>query len=220
MVPQGVMGELHIGGNGIAKGYYNLNGESKESFLTINNVPYYKTGDYAILNFDGKIKLNGRIDNQIKLRGLRIEIGEVESSISRYPNIKLNVVVIKNINGEDHLCAYFTADEEINVNELKEYLKERLTKYMVPTVFMQLDEMPRTPNGKIAVRKLPKPKLDLDLVLPETRTEKTLFKIASCISKTVEFGVTDDLYTIGFTSLTLMKFNASVHDEILLIALI
>ena len=85
---------------------------------------------------------------------------------------------------------------------------------MVPTVFMQLDEMPKTPSGKIALKKLPKPKLDLELVLAETDVEKKLFEIASDISKTTEFGVTDDLYAIGFTSLTLMKFNASVHDEL------
>ena len=117
IVPQGVMGELYIGGNGIAKGYYNLDDESNESFLTINRIPYYKTGDYAIETPDGKIELKGRMDNQIKLRGLRIEIGEVESNISKYPNINENVVVIKKINNEDHLCTYFTSEKKINSNE-------------------------------------------------------------------------------------------------------
>ena len=209
-VPQGVMGELYIGGNGVAKGYCNLD---DESFLTINKIPYYKTGDYAIETPDGKIELKGRIDNQIKLRGLRIEIGEVESNIAQYPNIKENIVVIKKINNEDHLCTYFTAENKINTSELKEFLKERLTKYMIPTVFMQLDEMPKTPNRKISIRELPKPKLDLELVPPQTETEKTLFKIASDISNTSEFGVTDDLYAIGFTSLTFMKLNAAIYNE-------
>ena len=213
IVPQGVMGELYIGGNGIAKGYYNLDDESNESFLTINRIPYYKTGDYAIETPDGKIELKGRIDNQIKLRGLRIEIGEVESNISKYPNINENIVVIKKINNEDHLCTYFTSEKKINSNELKEFLKERLTKYMIPTVFMQLDELPKTPNGKISIRELPKPKLNLELVPPQSETEKTLFKIASSISEITEFGVTDDLYAIGFTSLTFMKLNAAIYNE-------
>ena len=69
---------------------------------------------------------------------------------------------------------------------------------MIPTVFMQLDEMPKTPNGKISIKELPKPKLDLEMIPPQTETEKTLFEIASDISKTSEFGVTDDLYSIGF----------------------
>ena len=213
IVPQGVMGELYIGGNGVAKGYYNLDDESNESFLTINKTPYYKTGDYATEMPDGKIELKGRIDNQIKLRGLRIEIGEVESNISQYPNIKENVVVIKKINNVDHLCTYFTSEDEINTNELKKYLKERLTKYMIPTVFMQLDELPKTPNGKISIKELPKPKLDLEMIPPQTETEKTLFKIASDISNTSEFGVTDDLYAIGFTSLTFMKLNAAIYNK-------
>ena len=92
--------------------------------------------------------VKGRIDNQIKLRGLRIEIGEIESNIGQYPDIKQVAVVIKEINGHDHLCAYYTADSEIDRDDLKEYLKDRLTRYMVPTVFMQLDEMPQTPNRK------------------------------------------------------------------------
>ncbi|MBQ6443319.1 MAG: amino acid adenylation domain-containing protein [Methanosphaera sp.] len=213
ILPQKVMGELYIGGNNIAKGYYNLDEESNDSFLNINNISYYKTGDYAIETPDGEIKLKGRIDNQIKLRGLRIELGEVDSNISQYPNIKENVVVIKSINNEDHLCTYFTAEYEINTKDLKEFLKERLTRYMLPSVFMQLDEMPKTPNGKVSIKDLPKPKLDFELIAPETKTEKALFEIASSISKTTEFGITDDLYAIGFTSLTLMKFIAAIYKK-------
>lgn len=187
--------------------------KTEEVFLTINDIPYYRSGDYAIELPNGEIDIKGRIDNQIKLRGLRIEIGEIETNISQYPNIKQAVVVIKEINNNDHLCAYYTADEKIDSNDLKEYLKEKLTRYMVPTVFMQLDEMPQTPNGKTDLKKLPEPQLRLTLTLPETETEIRLHEIASSISKTKEFGTTDDLYAIGFTSLTLMKLNAKIYDE-------
>jgi len=213
LVPNGVMGELYIGGTGVGKGYYNMPEKTEEVFLTINDIPYYRSGDYAIELPNGEIDIKGRIDNQIKLRGLRIEIGEIETNISQYPNIKQAVVVIKEINNNDHLCAYYTADEEIDSNDLKEYLKEKLTRYMVPTVFMQLDEMPQTPNGKTDLKKLPEPQLRLTLTLPETETEIRLHEIASSISKTKEFGTTDDLYAIGFTSLTLMKLNAKIYDE-------
>ena len=119
LVPNGVMGELYIGGMGVGKGYYNMPEKTKEVFITINGIPYYRSGDYAIQMPNGEVAIQGRIDDQIKLRGLRIEIGEIESNISRYPGIKQNTVIIREINNNDHLCAYFTADGEIDINLLK-----------------------------------------------------------------------------------------------------
>ena len=88
--------------------------KTEEVFLEINGIPYYRSGDYAIELSNGEIDIKGRIDNQIKLRGLRIEIGEIESNIGKYSGIKQNVVIIKEINNNEHLCAYFTADDEID----------------------------------------------------------------------------------------------------------
>ena len=213
LVPNGVMGELYIGGVSVGKGYYNMPEKTEEVFLTINDIPYYRSGDYAIELPNGEIDIKGRIDNQIKLRGLRIEIGEIETNIGQYPDIRQAVVVIKEINNNEHLCAYYTANCEIDSDDLKEFLKDRLTRYMVPTVFMQLDEMPQTPNGKTDLKQLPAPQLRLSFTLPETETEIMLHEIASSISKTKEFGTTDDLYAVGFTSLSLMKLNARIYEE-------
>ncbi|WP_296860642.1 non-ribosomal peptide synthetase [uncultured Methanobrevibacter sp.] len=213
LLPKGVMGELYIGGTGVGKGYYNMPDKTKEVYLTINNIPYYRSGDYAIELPDGDIDIKGRIDNQIKLRGLRIEIGEIESNITRFPNIKNTVVAIKKINNSDHLCAYFTAETDIDINLLKRYLQSKLTKYMVPTVFMQIDEIPQTPNGKTDMKALPDPSLALDFVEPETKTEKLIFRLVSSLSSAEEFGITDDLYSLGFTSLTLMKLNSMIYNE-------
>ncbi len=213
LLPQGVMGELYIGGVGVGKGYYNMPEKTEEVYLTINGIPYYRSGDYAIELPDGDIDIKGRIDNQIKLRGLRIEIGEIESNISRFPNIKHVIVVIKEINNTEHLCAYFTAEEEIDIKLLKRYLQNKLTKYMVPSVFIQIDEMPQTPNGKTDLKALPEPSLSFNFVEPETETEKKIFELVSSLSSTEEFGITDDLYTIGFTSLTLMKLNSLIYNE-------
>ena len=116
-LPQGVMGELYIGGIGVGKGYYNMPEKTEEVYTSINDIPYYRSGDYAIELPNGELVVKGRIDNQIKLRGLRIEIGEIESNIGQYPNIKQNITVIKEINGYDHLCAYYTADEEIDISD-------------------------------------------------------------------------------------------------------
>ena len=213
LVPNGVMGELYIGGVSVGKGYYNMPEKTEEVFLTINDIPYYRSGDYAIELPNGEIDIKGRIDNQIKLRGLRIEIGEIETNIGQYPDIRQAVVVIKEINNNEHLCAYYTANCEIDSDDLKEFLKDRLTRYMVPTVFMQLDEMLQTPNGKTDLKQLPAPQLRLSFTLPETETEIMLHEIASSISKTKEFGTTDDLYAVGFTSLSLMKLNARIYEE-------
>ncbi|MBE6488728.1 MAG: amino acid adenylation domain-containing protein, partial [Methanosphaera stadtmanae] len=213
LLPQGVMGELYIGGLGVGKGYYNMPEKTQEVYLTIDDIPYYRSGDYAIELSDGDIDIKGRIDNQIKLRGLRIEIGEIESNISRFPNIKNNVVVIKEINNNEHLCAYFTAEEDIDIKLLKRYLQSKLTKYMVPTIFMQLEEIPQTPNGKTDIKALPEPSLSLEFVEPETETEKKLYKLVSSLTSAEDFGITDDLYTLGFSSLTLMKLNSLIYNE-------
>ena len=213
LLPYGVMGELYIGGKGVSRGYYNMEEKTKEVFLFINDIPYYRSGDYAIELPNGELVIKGRIDNQIKLRGLRIELGEIESNIAKFPHIKQIAVVIEKINNVEHLCAYFTADEEIDINLLKRYLGNKLTEYMVPTVFMQLDEMPISPNGKTDIKRLPKPKLNLDYVEAEGETEEKLVELVASIANTDKFGTTDDLYELGFSSLTLMKLNSMIFNE-------
>ena len=205
LLPKGVMGELYIGGIGVGKGYYNMPAKTEEVYLTIDDIPYYKSGDYAIELPDGDIDIKGRIDNQIKLRGLRIEIGEIESNISNFPNIKQNVVVIKKIRNNEHLCAYFTADEKIDKDALKAYLSERLTQYMVPTVFMQIEDMPQTPNGKTDVKALPEPKLELTYVPPKNKLEQTICAIYSSILDIEIVGAEDNFFEIGGTSLIASK---------------
>ena len=205
LVPKGVMGELYIGGMSVGKGYYNMPEKTEEVFLTINDIPYYRSGDYAIELPNGEIDIKGRIDNQIKLRGLRIEIGEIESNIGKYPGIRQAVVVIKEINNVDHLCAYYTANAEIDSDDLKEFLKDRLTNYMIPTVFVQLDEMPQTPNGKTDTKKLPEPKMDLNYVAPKTRLEHEICAIFSSILNIETVGVEDNFFEIGGTSLIASK---------------
>ena len=113
LVPDGVMGELYVGGPNVGKGYYNLD-ETEDVFIEINGSPYCKTGDYAIKTLDNEFVIKGRKDNQIKLRGLRIEIDEIKFNIGNYPNIKEYVVVIKEIKNSSHLCAYYVADEDID----------------------------------------------------------------------------------------------------------
>lgn len=179
--------------------------ETKKAFLNINGIPYYRSGDYAIETPDGEIDIKGRMDNQIKLRGLRVEIGEIESSIGQYAGILKNLVVIKEINNIEHLCAYFTGDEEIDVNGLKEYLKGRLPQYMVPTVFIQIDEMPENPNGKIDANKLPEPVLEFKYCAPEDELEKLVCDLYSATLGLGRVGAEDNFFEIGGTSLLASK---------------
>ncbi|BDZ69586.1 non-ribosomal peptide synthetase [Methanobacterium petrolearium] len=207
-LPCGVIGELYVGGMGVAQGYLNREELNQKQFITINGVPYYKTGDFASKERNGEYNIYGRLDNQIKLRGLRIEIGEIESAISDYPGIKSVAVVVKKVQSQDHLCAYFTSTGQIDIDDLKNELKKRLTKYMVPTIFMPLDKLPQTPNGKTDLKSLPEPVLKERIyVPPENDTEKFFAQAFAKILDMPKVGVTDNFFDLGGTSLLVTKIT-------------
>ncbi|WP_407422537.1 amino acid adenylation domain-containing protein [Methanobrevibacter sp.] len=206
LLPDGVMGELYIGGQAVTKGYYKNPEKTDEVYLSINGIKYYKSGDYAIKR-NGEIYVQGRMDNQIKLRGLRIEPEEISSVISTFDGITNVVVVIKKINNVDHLCAYYSGNDEIVVDDLKEYISSRLTDYMVPTVFMQLEKLPQTPNGKTDIKNLPEPELTTEYVAPENDVEAFF---ANCFQEVLgidKVGVTDNFFEIGGNSLLVTKIT-------------
>ena len=215
LAPYGVIGELYIGGVGVALGYRNLPEKTAQAFVTYRGQRMYRSGDYAKYDEDFNVLILGRLDNQVKLRGLRIELGEIEGLIAVQPHIKKAAVVIRKLNGQDNLCAYFTADEEIDIDALRDELKKHLTHYMVPTAYLQMAEMPMTANGKTDVRQLPEPvPVSLgEYVAPANPTEEFFcesFKKALSLDRV---GATDDFFEIGGTSLvvTLMVLDASEH---------
>lgn len=213
-LPAGVIGELYVGGMGVARGYLNREELNKEQFITRNGIPYYKTGDFASREKNGEYKIYGRLDNQIKLRGLRIEIGEIESAITDYEDIKSVAVVLKKVQSQDHLCAYFTASKPVDVDDLKEELAQRLTKYMVPTVFMQMDKLPQTPNGKTDLKSLPEPVLKERIyVPPENDVEKFFAEAFSQILGMDKIGATDDFFELGGTSLLVTKITIEALNQ-------
>ena len=162
-LPPGIVGELFVGGAGVSRGYWNKENLNNEQFVMVNDIRYYKTGDFAREESNGEISILGRLDNQIKLRGLRIEIGEIENVISQYNGIKSVTVIVRKYQSNDHLCAYFTADKQIIVDDLKDTIRKKLTQYMVPTIFMQLDKFPQTPNGKTDIKAFPEPYFNIKL---------------------------------------------------------
>ncbi len=212
-LPPGIVGELYVGGAGVSRGYLNRDKLNSEQFVMIGNIRYYKTGDFAKLEKNGEISILGRLDNQIKLRGLRIEIGEIENAISEFEGIKSVTVVVKKIQSNDHLCAYFTADNEIVADDLRDEIKKRLTKYMVPTVFMQLDKLPQTPNGKTDVKSLPEPILTSNYVAPVNDMEMFFAGTFADILGMSKLGATDNFFDLGGTSLLVTKITIEAINK-------
>ena len=172
VLPRGERGELVITGSGVCKGYINLPELTKAKFVpkseSMASMPgdmVYKSGDAAVINADGSIDFQGRFDDQIKLRGYRIELGEIENKLSGLQDITAAAVVVKkDINGQDHLAGYVVCDDPVTMNQqrIRDDLAKVLPAYMVPSVIMQLPEMPRLPSGKIDRKSLPIPAMLLE----------------------------------------------------------
>ena len=206
-LPVGVVGELYIGGRGVARGYNNLDDMTRERFIDYHGTRIYKSGDYAKWAPDGDVFILGRKDHQIKLRGLRIELGEVENVIARVEGVKNVVIMIRQLSGKEHLCAYFTADRLIDITEMKAEISKSLTQYMVPTAYLQLEKMPMTPNGKTDLKALPEPQLAIsgEYEAPANDTERTFCDIFAKILQMDRVGATDNFFELGGTSLVVTR---------------
>jgi len=161
--PIGVVGQLCIGGEGVAKGYWNNIKLTSEKFIQdpITGVgKAYLTGDLGRWREDGNLECLGRIDNQVKLRGFRIELGEIEEQIRLLPGILESIVAVKEYEGEKYLVAYYKADKLLN-SEIRNYLSGILPTYMLPSYYQKLDKIPLTPNGKIDLNQLPDPIIEM-----------------------------------------------------------
>ena len=218
-LPVGVVGELLIGGIGVAKGYNNLPEKTAAAFIEYGGMRVYKSGDYARWTADGKVEVLGRMDGQIKLHGLRIEIGEIESCINQYPGIKQSLVKVCQKNGDEFLAAYFTAENEIDIAALKAEISKTLTHYMVPAALMQLDAFPLTPNGKTDVKNLPVPEMQHPASEgPKTPVtlnilEQQIKDIVAPVINAEEFGIDEPLSAYGLTSLSAIKLATLIYKH-------
>ena len=206
-LPEGVVGELYIGGRGVARGYNNLDEMTRERFVDYHGERIYKSGDYAKWLPDGNVVVLGRTDHQIKLRGLRIELGEIENVMLKVDGMEKVVILIRKLSGKEHLCAYYTASREIAPTALKEEISKSLTQYMVPTAYLQLEKMPMTPNGKTDVKALPEPQLAIsgDYEAPQNDTEHAFCDIFASILQMDRVGATDNFFELGGTSLVVTR---------------
>ena len=211
--PFGVTGELYVGGVGVAKGYRNLPEKTADAFVEYNGQRMYRTGDYAKFDKNGDVFILGRLDSQVKLRGLRIELSEIEELIAAQPHIKKAAVIIRSLGGQDNLCAYFTADTKIDIDALRDELKKHLTHYMVPAAYMQMDEMPVTPNGKTDIKRLPDLTIDEKTATPpQNEMQQRIFDIASEVLGNKDFGIETELFAAGLTSLNSVSFSIKLSD--------
>jgi len=213
-VPVGMPGELYIGGAGVARGYINRPELTAEKFLANpfsaeEGGRLYKTGDLARYLPDGNIQFIGRVDNQVKIRGYRIELGEIEAVLTRHPQVSHAVVTVREESpGDKRLVAYVVATEkeELQANELRQFLKTKLPDYMVPRAFVNLASLPLTATGKINRKALPAPdecvfEAQEDFAAPRTPVEASLARIWSEVLKLQKVGIHDNFFDLGGHSL-------------------
>lgn len=225
LMPQGMIGEIYISGDGVGKGYINKDEQTKASFLPNpfdTGKIMYKVGDLGAFDENGEITCYGRVDNQVKIRGLRIELPEIEKQMLSVYNISDCVVVKKQLNGKDALCAYYVENGPVDKNVLKTVLQNKLPQYMVPQYFVKLEKMFYTPNGKIDKKALPEPNLeevDRIIVNPRNEIDVNLVKIIEKMLHLEQVSIEDTLLDLGGDSLTaitlstkiLSKFNVQIN---------
>ncbi|MBE9004879.1 amino acid adenylation domain-containing protein [Fortiea sp. LEGE XX443] len=216
LVPIGIVGELYIGGLGLARGYWNIPELTKEKFIINPFLPenrLYKTGDLARYRADGTIEFLGRIDHQVKLRGFRIELGEIETVVAQHPNVRETVVIAN----ENRLIAYVVTTAIFSVNELRNFLKEKLPEYMFPSAFIVLEALPLTPNGKVDRRALPapdklRPELANNYQAPQSEVEKTIAKVWKQVLQLEKVGIHDNFFDLGGHSLLVVQVNNKLRE--------
>lgn len=219
--PIEVPGEIYISGDGVGHGYMNNQDLTNKSYIknifSNQNKILYKTGDLGYYCNNGEIMCLGRCDNQVKIRGLRIELEEIENEILNFEEID-NCVVVKKISKEGHefLCAYFKSSNKININTIRSSLQSKLPKYMVPQYFVELDEIPYTPNGKIDRKKLPMPNIKVknkEIVLPRNDTDKVLIDLLKDMINVQNISIEDSFFELGGDSLTAINLCTKIYSK-------
>lgn len=208
LLPAGVPGELLIIGNGVGRGYVGKPEMTADKFIQFEGRNAYRSGDLAKWNHHGKIEFMGRMDNQVKLRGLRVELDEIENVMNQYPTVKSSVVLVKEKDSNQFLCGYFVAESQVEKQNLTCFMQKYLTPYMVPSVLMQLPELPLTNNGKVNKRALPEPEYTTEnknYVKPRTELQRKLCEIFEMALGVEQIGIEDDFFENGGTSLSASK---------------
>ena len=216
LLPPGETGELCLSGPQLAEGYWNRPELTAKAFTKLKisedeTADVYRTGDLARWNEEGQLEFCGRIDTQVKLRGFRVELGEVESCAARFPGIRQAAAEVRN----NTLCLYYTASDVIDETALAAYMAESLADYMVPGAFMRLDAMPLNVNGKIDRKALPAPVICTgnEFVAPETEAEADVTEAMARVLGVKETpGVTHDFFELGGDSIKAIRLVSQLRN--------
>lgn len=218
--PLGAVGELLIGGIQVARGYLNKVELTEEKFIEspfTKGDRLYKTGDLARWSPDGTIDYIGRKDNQVKIKGHRIELGEIEHALSNYEEISNSVIIVRERNENKYLVAYYTAKQEQDALELRNFLQSKLPIYMVPEDFMYLKEFPLTVNGKLDVKSLPDVEVTVgnNYVAPSSELEEQLVEIWANVLKLDKevISVNRNFFELGGNSMDIIVLNNRINLE-------
>jgi acyl-coenzyme A synthetase/AMP-(fatty) acid ligase/acyl carrier protein len=221
-VPIGVPGELLIGGRGLARGYLNQPALTAERFIAnpfpeAKSGPLYRTGDLVRYLPDGKVEYLGRIDHQVKIRGFRIELGEIETQLRRQPSVREAVVIAdSDAMGNKRLVAYIVSHE--GVASLREHLKRALPEYMVPSLFVPLEGLPLTANGKVDRKALPKPEAQAtvhdQIEEPRSDAELLLVQIWSEVLDVPRVGIRSNFFDLGGHSLIITRILSRLKEAL------
>jgi len=215
IVPINAVGELYIAGDGLGKGYLNNPELTAKSFIPnpfTPNTLMYKTGDLGYFMPNGEIMCLGRSDNQVKIRGLRVELGEIETCILTYPGIDKCAVIVNN---EQKLLAFFSSEKNININDLKAYMQRKLPTYFIPNSFVPIEKFKLTPNGKLDRKALHKIKISSNTEYEEPKTDYQK-KLAKIFEKTLgisKISINDNFFEIGGDSLSAIKLQIEAINE-------
>ena len=212
LVPEGCIGEICVSGIALARGYLNRDDLTEQSFVAnpfAQGERIYKTGDLGVWLPDGNLELIGRKDSQVKIRGYRVELGEIESWLGQNKAIKEAVVLAReDTPGDKRLVAYFTAIQPVSASDLRDYLRNHLPEFMIPSAFVLLSEMPVTENGKIDRKTLPAPHSVEDTTereAPRNDKESILAEIWSELLATRQIGIHDNFFELGGDSILIIQ---------------
>lgn len=216
ILPPFAKGELIITGDSVGRGYIGLPKQTQEKFITMDGQKAYRSGDIAYLQGNGKIIHCGRSDNQIKLRGLRVELDEIENTMNRFEGIKRSVVLVKGEGNDQTLCGYYVSEVPVDTQELTAFMSKTLTNYMIPAVFVHLESMPMTANGKVDKRALPEPVITIESRsgrVAQTELEKKFCDMFAMALGMDQVYADDDFFALGGTSLSASKVAMKCMTE-------
>ncbi len=223
LIPQGLIGELYIGGPCLARGYLHQEAITNERFVTDPFVPdarMYKTGDLARWLPDGTIEFLGRSDHQVKIRGFRIELGEIESLLRTHPAVRDVVVMVRDEDNTRHLVGYVVIDPAHTPTpaSLRDFLRRTLPTYMLPVAFVFMERLPISPNGKLDRKLLPSPTAEAwiqapNQVAPRTPLEQQIAQVWSTVLGQAVESVDSNFFDLGGHSLLVMQVIARLRDQ-------